>query len=272
LNTYTISLTSSNFKKCKTIIITRTELFIKINHLYRAAKKREWNINDLPWDSLPLIPHFESEKWHLLWSSIVQQQLQADLFAVKAASHLLNIVENNEAKLYYSTMVTDETRHVEGWQRLANGLNYADGNSPYFDELQEMFWEANSIEELVLVFQVCYEGCAIDAFKEISNSTSNTVLGAMSEKLIGDDIIHHQSGIAYSEYMLSKASPSFKKHLEQQLKKYMPLYIQNLSWRSPNRKWVTKFMKTRDQHIIKRNKFQLNKAVSDLGLAAPFEI
>ena len=34
----------------------------------------------------------------------------------------------------------------------------------------------------------------------------------------GDDIIHHRSGIAYSEYMLSKANPTFKKHI--------PLYIE----------------------------------------------
>lgn len=245
---------------------------LKLSRLYRAAKKREWKIDDLPWDSLPLIPHFESEKWHLLWSSIVQQQLQADLFAVKASTHLLATVEHKEAKMYYSTMVSDEARHVEGWKRLADGLEYAEGFSPYFNELKEIFWESDSLEEQILVFQVCYEGCAIDAFREIASSTSNTVLGAMSEKLIGDDIIHHHSGLAYTEYILSKASPAFKKHLAKKLKKYMPLYIENLRWRPSIRKWVSRFMVTRDQHIINRNKLQLNKAVASLGLVPPFDL
>ncbi len=245
---------------------------LQLNRLYYAAKKRTWNIDELPWDNLPLIPHFETEKWHLLWSSIVQQQLQADLFAVKASTHLLEVTEHKEAKMYYRTMVNDEARHVEGWIRLANGLEHAEGFSPYFMELEDMFWESKSLEEQVLVFQVCYEGCAIDAFREIAASSSNTVLGTMSEKLIGDDIIHHLSGIAYTEYMLSKASPTFKKDLEKKLKKYMPLYIENLSWRPPVRKWVSRFMVNRDKHIIKRNKLQLNKAVANLGLVPPFDL
>jgi hypothetical protein len=248
------------------------KLLARLEKFYHAAKKRAWSIDDLPWDSAILIPGFETERWHLLWSSVIQQQLQADLFAVKGATYLLAEAPTATAKMYYCTMTSDEARHVEGWTRLAGSLNFVEGQSPYFTELAQMFWEADTLEEQVLVFQVCYEGCAIDAFKEIAKSAQDTVLGAMAKKLVGDDIIHHHSGIAYSNYLLSQTSPSFRKHLGQAMKKYAPVYIENLNWRPPVRKWLSKFMVSRDEVIVKRNRLQINTAIASLGLAVPFDL
>src|SRR5207249_234294 len=55
-----------------------------------------------------------------LWRSVIMQQLQADVFAVQMSSQLLNATPHPEAKLYYSTMVQDESRHTEAWLKLAH--------------------------------------------------------------------------------------------------------------------------------------------------------
>ncbi len=239
---------------------------------YRTAKRTAWNIDDLPWDAEPPVPRHETERWNLLWSSVVQQQLQADRTAVAAASRLLLDVPDMEAKLYYSTMVQDEARHLEGWTRLAEQLQPVDGFSPYFDELSHMLFNSEMIEERVLVFQVLFEGCALEAFREISKATEKTILGAMANKLLIDDAIHHRSGVTYEEHLLARASPSLKRHLSEVLKKYTPVYIANLTWRPPVRRWLSRTLAEHDKYIVHRNQTLINTAVTDLGLKAPFDI
>ena len=44
---------------------------------------------------------------------MITQQLQADELAVEMATQLFAIAPDHEAKLYYTTMVQDESRHTE---------------------------------------------------------------------------------------------------------------------------------------------------------------
>lgn len=239
---------------------------------YRTAKRTAWSIDDLPWDKYPPVPRFEAERWNLLWSSVVQQQLQADRTAVAAASKLLLEVPDVEAKLYYSTMVQDEARHIEGWTRLAGLLQPTDGFSPYFDELSQMLFDSDMIEEQVLVFQVLFEGCALEAFREIAKATERTVLGAMADKLVIDDAIHHRSGVTYEEHLLGNAGPSLRRHLGDVLRLYGPVYVANLTWRPPVRRWLSRTLAEHDRYVVHRNQTLINTAVVDLGLEPPFDI
>lgn len=250
----------------------RTTPLERMQRFYRSAKRVAWDINDLPWDEQPPVPRYESERWRLLWSSVVQQQLQADRTAVEAATKLLLEVPEVEAKMYYSTMVQDEARHIEGWTRLASTLEPVDGFSPYFAELSERFLECDMLEESVLLFQVLFEGCALEAFREIAKTTQSTVLGAMASKLIVDDAIHHRSGVTYEEHLLANGSKALRSHLSDVLKTYMPLYIENLTWRPRVRNWLSGQMKDRDQFVIHRNQVLMSRAVTELGLAAPFDL
>ncbi len=239
---------------------------------YRSAKKVEWRVADLSWDELPPVPGFDSERWQLLWSSVVQQQLQADQTAVKAATQLLLSVQDEEAQLYYSTMVQDEARHIEGWSRLSSMLDPVEAHNPYFNELSEMVLECDSVEEQVLVFQVLFEGCALDAFRAIASSTENTILGEMASKLVIDDAIHHRSGVTYEEYLLSKSSKAMYSHLNDVLKKYTPVYCESLLWRPKVRKWLACRMGEHDKQLVLRNQTMINRAVTELGLKAPYDI
>ena len=49
---------------------------------------------------------------------MITQQLQADELAVEMATQLFSIAPDHEAKLYYTTMVQDESRHTEAWLQL----------------------------------------------------------------------------------------------------------------------------------------------------------
>ena len=251
---------------------SRRDPLKRMMRFYRTAKRTAWDIDDLPWDAEPPVPRHDSERWNLLWSSVVQQQLQADRTAVEAAARLLIDVDDIEAKLYYSTMVQDEARHLEGWTRLADQLMPVDGFSPYFEELSDMLFKSEMIEERVLVFQVLFEGCALEAFREISKATEKTILGAMASKLLIDDAIHHRSGVTYEEHLLAKASPSLKRHLSDVLKQYTPVYVESLTWRPPVRSWLSRTLAEHDKYIVHRNQTLINTAVTDLGLKAPFDI
>ena len=57
-----------------------------------------------------------------MWRSVLTQQLQADMLACEMSSQLLNVAPDPEAKLYYSTMVQDESRHTEAWLKLINDV------------------------------------------------------------------------------------------------------------------------------------------------------
>src|ERR1041384_5082390 len=92
---------------------------------YELAKRAEWQIRDMPWGEIPPIPEYKGSPQKLarrrdLWRSVIMQQLQADMFAVEMSSQLLNAAPHPEARLYYSTMVQDESRHTEAWLKLAD--------------------------------------------------------------------------------------------------------------------------------------------------------
>ena len=244
----------------------------RMRRFYRSAKRVAWDVSDLPWDTQPVVPRADSERWRLVWGSVIQQQLQADQTAVDAATRLLLQVPEPEARMYYSTMVQDEARHIERWTRLASSLEPVDGFSPYFAELSEKFLECELLEESVLLFQVLFEGCALEAFREIAKTTEQTVLGAMANKLIVDDAIHHRSGVTYEEHLLSNASKAMKGHLSDVLRRYMPLYIENLTWRPPVRRWLNAGMAEHDRYVVKRNQLLMSRSVTELGLKAPFDL
>ncbi len=243
----------------------------RLRQFYRAARKGAWDVEDLGWEQLPPVPNAEKERWNAVWASVVQQQLQADLFAIDAANDLHQRVEEAEAILYYGTMVDDEARHVKGWTRLRDLLVPMDEYDPYLGEMGQMLLEADTLEERVIAFQVVFEGMAIHAFKDIASATEKTILGEMSSRLIRDDSIHHNSGVVYAHFLMKDAGRALKSHLNASLKRYVPLYFEHLSWRPRARQWMTRFMADHDKRTLRRNQRLITQSLVDLGLAPPFD-
>src|SRR5918997_2715750 len=155
---------------------------------YELAKRAEWQVRDLPWGELPPIPEgrgSERSKTRRkdLWRSVISQQLQADMLACEMASQLLNVAPDPEAKLYYSTMVQDESRHTEAWLKLIDEVGGIAERDPYLDELAHMTLEADTLEEKVFQMQVFYERLIIPRFRMIARSSRGTVLEDLCNRL-----------------------------------------------------------------------------------------
>src|SRR5437016_8114231 len=129
---------------------------------YELAKRAEWQVRDLPWGEIPPIPETKGVPQKVarrrdMWRSVITQQLQADELACEMASQLLNIAPDHEAKLYYSTMVQDESRHTEAWLKLTTEVGGTAERDPHLDKLAHMTLEADTLEEKVFLMQVFYE-------------------------------------------------------------------------------------------------------------------
>src|SRR5215211_5640280 len=119
---------------------------------YELAKKQEWQVRDMPWGEIPPIPETRAgasrerkERRDAVWRSVITQQLQADELAVSMAGQLLNLAPHHEAKLYYSTMVQDESRHVEAWLKLAKEAGGTAERDPHLDRLVELTLNAETL-------------------------------------------------------------------------------------------------------------------------------
>src|SRR5918994_7996774 len=190
----------------------REERYEGVLRYYQLAKKKEWQTRDLPWGDEPPIPETRpglpperKARRRDLWRSVITQQLQADQFAVEMASQLLSIAPDPEAKLYYTTMVQDESRHTEAWLRLVDEAGGRGERDPYLDELAKMQLAAESIEEKVVNMQVFYERLIIPRFRLNARSSRGTVLEDMCNRLTVDDGIHHGSGMAYAKVLIQNA-------------------------------------------------------------------
>src|SRR2546430_11192551 len=156
------------------------DAFAGVLRFYELAKRQEWQVRDLPWGELPPIPEGKGTperraRRNDMWRSVLTQQLQADMLACDMASQLLNIAPDHEAKLYYSTMVQDESRHTEAWLKLVAEAGGTAERDPHLDNLAHMTLEADSVEEKVFLMQVFYERLIISRFALIARSAGGTV-------------------------------------------------------------------------------------------------
>ena len=184
------------------------EEYAGVLRFYELAKRQEWQVRDLPWNELPPIPEGKGSPQRRarrqdMWRSVLTQQLQADMLACEMASQLLNVAPDPEAKLYYSTMVQDESRHTEAWLKLINDVGGIAERDPYLDELAHMTLEADTLEEKVFQMQVFYERLIISRFRLIARASRGTVLEDLCNRLATDDGIHHGAGMAYERVLLA---------------------------------------------------------------------
>src|SRR5207248_6947486 len=114
------------------------DAFAGVRRVYEPAKRQGWQARDLPWGELPPIPEGRGSAQRQarrkdMWRSVLTQQLQADMLACEMSSQLLNIAPDREARLYYSTMVQDESRHTEAWLTLITEVGGTAERDPHLD-------------------------------------------------------------------------------------------------------------------------------------------
>src|SRR5437660_11515312 len=228
------------------------EAFGGVLRFYELAKRQEWQVKDLPWGELPPIPEGtkgtpqRQARRKDMWRSVLTQQLQADMLACDMSSQLLNIAPDHEAKLYYSTMLQDESRHTEAWLKLIAEAGGTAERDPYLDELAHMTLEAASIEEKVFLMQVFYERLIISRFRLIARASRGTVLEDLCNRLTTDDGIHHGAGMAYERVLLRDASPKTKRRLVEAANHLLPIFVQHALWRPKERAFIGGAMRSID--------------------------
>jgi len=225
---------------------------------YELAKRAEWQVRDMPWGEIPPIPETTGTPQKIarrrdMWRSVVTQQLQADELACEMASQLLNIALDYEAKLYYSTMVQDESRHTEAWLRLTGEIGGTGERDPHLDTLAHMTLEADTLEEKVFQMQVFYERLIISRFRLIARSSRGTVLEDLCNRLTTDDGIHHGAGMAYEKVLLQNASKKTKQSLVDAANRLLPTFVEHALWRPKERAFIGRAMHSRDIERLKED-------------------
>src|SRR5213079_2520994 len=235
------------------------EAFAGVLRFYELAKRQEWQVKDLPWGELSPIPEGtkgtpqRQARRKDMWRSVLTQQLQADMLACDMASQLLNIAPDHEAKLYYSTMVQDESRHTEAWLKLATEAGGTGERDPYLDELAHMTLEADTLEEKVFQMQVFYERLIIPRFRLIARSSRGTVLEDLCNRLATDDGIHHGAGMAYEKVLLKHADTKTKRALVEAANRLLPTFVEHALWRPKERAFIGEAMRSRDLEKLRED-------------------
>jgi 1,2-phenylacetyl-CoA epoxidase catalytic subunit len=238
---------------------------------YELAKKAEWQVRDLPWGEQPPIPEYKGSPQKLarrrdLWRSVIMQQLQADMFAVQMSSQLLNAAPHPEARLYYTTMVQDESRHTEAWLKLAEEAGGEAERDPHLDKLAAMFLALDTLEEKVFLMQVFFERMIIPRFRMIAAASRGTVLEELCNRLTVDDGIHHSSGVAYERVLLQDASRKERQQLVQIANRMLPIFVDHSMWRPKARASIAGLMRDRDIQMLQHDLEQGVRLAASLGI------
>lgn len=197
---------------------TRPEL----RKLYDAAKRSQWDSDTtLPWDTvvdpqdesrelmpedaLPLIdiPAYRSlprkrqrEHRAALTAWLLSQFLHGEQGALFAACQVTEAVQWMDGKLYGSTQVVDEGRHVEVFHRYLSeklGRVYEINDNLYtiIDALMtDGRWDLK-----FLGMQIMIEGLALGAFGAMRQSTSEPLLKELLKYVITDEARHVTFGV-----------------------------------------------------------------------------
>jgi 1,2-phenylacetyl-CoA epoxidase catalytic subunit len=235
---------------------------------YELAKRAEWQVRDLPWKDMPPVPEYKGSPQKLarrrdMWRSVVTQ---ADELAVEMATQLFRMAPDPEAKLYYTTMVQDESRHTEAWLRLVDAAGGRGEPDPYLDLLAQMQIDAETLEEKVVNMQVFYERLIIPRFRLIARSSRGTVLEDLCNRLTVDDGIHHGSGMAYARVLIEQAPEKTKKKIVESSNRMLPIFAKHALWRPKARELVGALMRDTDVRRLREDLETGVRLATSLGL------
>jgi len=195
---------------------TRSDL----RDLYRKAKKLQWDAEErldwsinvdlenpagIPEDMHPLYGSdiyaklTEKEKTKLRVEMMSWQQsqfLHGEQGALLAAAQLVNSVPDFDSKLYASTQVVDEGRHVEIFDRyLHQKVGFSYPISPFLRQLLDMLLKDSRWDMKLLGMQIMVEGLALAAFGTVRAVIQEPLLKSLTTYIIQDEARHVAYGV-----------------------------------------------------------------------------
>jgi hypothetical protein len=184
--------------------------------LYETAKKNQWNGSTaIDW-SRPIgkegpvlnvamafqgtnfFPRLTAEEQKEVEIKVsawrLSQFLHGEQGALLVASQLVNSIPELDCKLYASTQVVDEGRHVEVFERYVKKLHKIYPVDPLLKGLIDEILVSELWELKLLGMQMLIEGLAIAAFNLMRKQTGDPTLGDLLDYVLQDESRHVNFG------------------------------------------------------------------------------
>ncbi len=196
--------------------------------LYETAKKNQWNGSTaIDW-SRPvgkegpvlnvqvafagtnffsrLTPEEQREVEVRVSAWRLSQFLHGEQGALVVCGQLVNGIPELDAKLYASTQVVDEGRHVEVFERYVKKLHKIYPVDPLLKAVLDEILSTNLWELKLLGMQMIVEGLAIAAFNLMRKQTADATLGQLLDYVLQDEGRH----VNFGSFALRRAIPAME--------------------------------------------------------------
>jgi hypothetical protein len=210
----------------------------ELETLYETAKKNQWNASTaIDW-SRPvgtegpvlnvglafagtnfftrLNPEEQKEIEIRVSAWRLSQFLHGEQGALVVCGQLVNSIPELDAKLYASTQVVDEGRHVEVFERYVKKLHTIYPVDPLLKALLDEILSTNLWELKLLGMQMIIEGLAIAAFNLMRRQTADTTLGQVLDYVLQDEGRH----VNFGYFALRRSIPAMDASGRQQLEDF----------------------------------------------------
>ncbi len=144
----------------------------------------------------------------------LSQFLHGEQGALVVCGQLVNSIPELDAKLYASTQVVDEGRHVEVFEKYVKKLHKIYPVDPLLKALLDEILATNVWELKLVGMQMLVEGLAIAAFNLMRKQTADPTLSTLLDYVMQDEGRH----VNFGYFALRRAIPSMeagkREHLE----------------------------------------------------------
>jgi hypothetical protein len=144
----------------------------------------------------------------------LSQFLHGEQGALVVCGQLVNSIPELDAKLYASTQVVDEGRHVEVFERYVKKLHKIYPVDPLLKAILDEILATNSWELKLVGMQMLVEGLAIAAFNLMRKQTADPTLSTLLDYVMQDEGRHVNFGYFALRRAIPEMEPAKREDLE----------------------------------------------------------
>jgi len=233
-----------------------------LRDLYEVAKKEQWNAaTDIPWhlktdpaevgdmmsdpgvEPFDFVKALSTEKQIELSKKrsahMLSNFLHGEQGAMMLCGQLVEVVPDIDGKLYASTQVIDEARHVEVFHTYIKRLDKIYPAMPGLTALINAVLTADLWQMKCVGMQVIAESIAMGSFKKMKEITDDEVLKKVFELTAQDEARHVSYGLIYMKDEIPKMNEPDRDRLEDFAWTAMTILATNgLMEQKQGKKWV----------------------------------
>jgi hypothetical protein len=151
-----------------------------------------------------------------LFSWMLSQFLHGEQGALLAAAQLCASVPDLDSKLYGSTQVVDEGRHVDVYNRyLHQKVGFSFPVNPHLKKLLDLILRDSRWDMKLIGMQIMVEGLALAAFAMIRQSMDEPLLRELTRYVMADEARHVAFGVISLRDHYAQQSPAYVREREE---------------------------------------------------------